>query len=143
MCDDQCQNVGFDFRPYRNLRGLVIRHVQHADKFRPCSTGDVLSTHASFRLLPLLAGYAEFTRDRVRAHDDYSQRFCASGLMMMIIGESKTTRETTKKSPGNEIAKTIILTCDVARSFPSRVHVTLYPDGCRDSDVWMFADHER
>ena len=32
--------------------------------------------------------------------------------------------ETTKKSPGNEIAKTIILTFDAARSFPSRVHVT-------------------
>ncbi len=32
--------------------------------------------------------------------------------------------KTTKKSPESEIAKTIILTCDVARSLPSRVHVT-------------------
>ena len=37
---------------------------------------------------------------------------------------SDSGQETTQKSLGNEIAKTIILTCDVARSFPSRVHVT-------------------
>ncbi len=30
--------------------------------------------------------------------------------------------ERTKKSPENGIAKTIILTCDVARPLPSRVH---------------------
>ena len=32
--------------------------------------------------------------------------------------------KTTKKSPKSKIAKTIILTCDVARLLPSRVHVT-------------------
>ena len=37
---------------------------------------------------------------------------------------SNAAGETTTKSPESEIAKTIILTCDVARSLPSRVHVT-------------------
>ena len=52
----------------------------------------------------------------------------ASKLIMIYTGmpvcHRFAARKTTKKSPGNEIAKTIILTCDVARSFPSRVHVT-------------------
>ncbi len=36
----------------------------------------------------------------------------------------QSVEETTKKSPESGIANTIILTCDVARPLPSRVHVT-------------------
>ena len=47
-----------------------------------------------------------------------------ASLVRVKHGNRCRSRETTKKLPEIEIAKTIILTCDVARSLPSRVHVT-------------------
>ena len=66
---------------------------------------------------------------RLLRHMKHSWMICKVEAYISVAGTTGWVFDfarlaTTKKSPESEIAKTIVLTCDVARSLPSRVHVT-------------------